>query len=101
VASEGIFAGGASGEDGPGLAGFAGAGLPPDEEAALRDAYAHSLGALDEPLREIAELHLAGLKNLEASVRVGCSERTIERKLNLIRDRWQELAASLTEPARD
>jgi len=99
VASEGIFAAGASGEEGPGLAGFAGPGLPPDEEAALRDAYAYFFGALDEPLREIAELHLAGLTNLEAAGRLGCSERTIERKLNLIRDRWQELAREMTEPA--
>jgi DNA-directed RNA polymerase specialized sigma24 family protein len=78
-----------------GWAGVAGPDLPPDERAALHDAYAFFMGALEAAQRGIAELHLAGLTNQEVARQLGCSERTIERKLSLIRDRWQEVARPL------
>ncbi len=63
----------------------------PDEEAILRDCYEHYVGELPDHLREFAELHLAGLTNKEIAERLGCVQRTVERKLTLLRERWQAL----------
>lgn len=43
---------------------------------------------LDEEQRTIALLRLAGHTNREIAQRLGCTERKIERKLNLIRLKW-------------
>lgn len=75
-----------------GLGGFPGRERTPAEEAVLADCYQHYLAALPEALRPIAELHVAGATNAEIADRIGCVERTIERKLALVRSRWQELA---------
>jgi len=63
----------------------------PDEEVILRDCYEKYVGELPDHLRDFAELHLAGLTNKEIAERLGCVQRTVERKLALLRDRWQEL----------
>ncbi|MBC8871843.1 MAG: sigma-70 family RNA polymerase sigma factor [Planctomycetes bacterium] len=63
----------------------------PDEEAILHDCYEKYVGELPDHLRDFAELHLAGLTNKEIAERLGCVQRTVERKLALLRDRWQEL----------
>ena len=48
---------------------------------------------LPEPLREFALLKLMGHSNAEVSDLLGCTERTVERKLRLIRLAWEaELA---------
>jgi RNA polymerase sigma factor (sigma-70 family) len=44
---------------------------------------------LDEPLRQIALWRLLGHTNREIAGRLGCTERRIQRKLQLIRMRWQ------------
>ncbi len=61
-------------------------------EALLRDCYAHYVGGLPDELRPFAEMHLAGLTNAEIAARMGCVERTVERKLALLRSRWWKLA---------
>ncbi len=66
----------------------------PDEEAALADCYQFYIGALPDALRPFAELHVAGATNSEIAVKLGCVGRTVERKLALIRARWQEMAAT-------
>ncbi len=65
----------------------------PDEQAVLHDCYLFYLNRLPEGLRGLAEMHLAGMNNKEMAARLGCVERTIERKLTLLRQRWSELAA--------
>ena len=72
----------------------------PDERAGL-DALAGTpavdfdlhceelLAQLDNELRTIALLRLLGHKNREIAEHLGCTERKVERKLNLIRLRWQ------------
>jgi DNA-directed RNA polymerase specialized sigma24 family protein len=46
------------------------------------------LDALDEEQRAIALLRLLGHSNREIAGRLGCTERKVERKLNLIRRAW-------------
>lgn len=77
----------------PGLQQVAAAAPLPDEEALLRDCYDWYLGRLPETVREVARLHLAGLTNREIAAELDCVERTVERKLALLRSQWQTLAA--------
>jgi RNA polymerase sigma factor (sigma-70 family) len=83
-----------SGETGRGLEQVEDPGLSPEEIALLQDSYQHYVQALPEKLRDFAELYLAGLTHQEIGDRLGCSERTVDRKLALIMARWQEMAAA-------
>jgi RNA polymerase sigma factor (sigma-70 family) len=47
------------------------------------------LEQLDPALREIALLRLFGFRNREIADQLGCTERSVERKLNLIRLKWE------------
>lgn len=76
--------------------------LPLDEAAAGAVAAdfdlqcADLLDRLEPELREIAVLRLLGYRNAEIADMHQCTERRIERKLNLIRLRWQ---SALSEDA--
>lgn len=68
--------------------------LPLDEAAAGPadefDLHCEELLAqLTPELREFALLRLLGVRNREIADRLGCTERKVERKLNLIRLKWQ------------
>jgi DNA-directed RNA polymerase specialized sigma24 family protein len=43
----------------------------------------------DDTLRSIARWKMEGHTNAEIAVKIGCLERTVERKLRTIRDRWE------------
>lgn len=47
------------------------------------------LAQLDDEPRTIAVLRLLGYKNREIADQLGCTERKVERKLNLIRLTWE------------
>lgn len=64
----------------------------PLQQAALNDCFRHYMGALPEPMRAIAEWHLAGATHQEIACRMGCVTRTVIRKLERIREIWRELA---------
>lgn len=49
------------------------------------------LAQLDEEPRTIAVLRLLGYKNREIAEELGCTERKVERKLNLIRLTWERM----------
>src|SRR4051812_39687928 len=71
-----------------------GSPLPLDEAAFLPPAdfdlhCEELLGQLEPELREVAVLRLLGYRNREIAERHDCTERKVERKLNLIRLRWQ------------
>ncbi len=68
-------------------------GRTPSEQVILHDCYERFTSALPENLRPIAEMHLAGAANQEIARELECVERTVERKLALIRERWQKMAA--------
>jgi DNA-directed RNA polymerase specialized sigma24 family protein len=62
------------------------AALPPDQF----DLHcAELLDQLGPQLREFALLRLLGFRNREIADRLGCTERSVERKLNLIRLKWE------------
>jgi RNA polymerase sigma factor (sigma-70 family) len=72
-----------------------GSPLPLDETAAALPADEFDLhceellGQLTPELREFALLRLLGFRNREIADRLGCTERKVERKLNLIRLTWE------------
>ena len=73
-----------------GLSQVAGRECTPEFAAAAGDHLAQLLGRLpDDSLRHVALGKLAGYTNDELSVKLGCSLRAVERKLNLIRRLWE------------
>ncbi len=67
--------------------------LSPDHQALLNDCYRHYLENVPEHLRPFAELHLAGLSTTEIAEQLGCVRRTVERKLQVLREYWAGIAA--------
>jgi DNA-directed RNA polymerase specialized sigma24 family protein len=71
-------------------------GLPapqrgPDFEAQLVEQRRVLLDSLGDPqLRAVAEWKLEGFTSAEIAARLGCAERTVERKLRVIRRLWQQ-----------
>jgi RNA polymerase sigma factor (sigma-70 family) len=61
----------------------------PAEAAVLNEALEQRLEALADPdLQRIALWRLEGYTNREIADELGCVERTVERRLGLIRDTW-------------
>ena len=48
----------------------------------------------DDGLRRIALLKMEGLSNREVATRLNCAERTIERRIKLIRNLWTQRTTS-------
>jgi DNA-directed RNA polymerase specialized sigma24 family protein len=68
-------------------------GTEPTPEFALMmaDECRRLLEQLDDPqLRELALAKMEGHSNQEIAQRLDCSERTVERRLRLIRKEWQQ-----------
>ena len=65
------------------------AGPSPAEAAVLNEALERRLAALANPeLREIALLRLEGYTSAEIANRLSVTERTIERRMERIRNKW-------------
>ena len=76
---------------GPGgdLAGFAGAMPTPEFAALVVDECRSLLGRLrDDSLRTVARLRMEGYTHEEVADQLGCSVRTIARKIELIQGTW-------------
>jgi RNA polymerase sigma factor (sigma-70 family) len=68
---------------------------PPELAAEMADEYQRLLGLLDEPeLQSIALWKVEGHTNEEIANRLGCVERTVERKLQRIRILWAEVVGA-------
>jgi DNA-directed RNA polymerase specialized sigma24 family protein len=64
-------------------------GPTPAEAAVLAEELERRLESLADPLlRRVALRRLEGHTNGEIAAEIGCVERTVERKLERIRDRW-------------
>lgn len=55
----------------------------------LLDTFALFYGSLDAMEREVLRGRMQGYTNDEIAARIGCVTRTVERKLKVIRSRWQ------------
>ena len=68
----------------------------PAEAAALNEALEHRLRDLpEEDLRRVAVMKLEGYANREVAAELGCSLRGVERKLAIIRRRWETAVEDL------
>lgn len=72
------------------LVALADAGAPPDWRTCFRETWADLTEGLTALQCAIVELKLAGHTNADIAIRVGRSERTIERQLSEIRTLWEE-----------
>jgi DNA-directed RNA polymerase specialized sigma24 family protein len=81
------------GSDAPrGLEQMLASGPTPDLAAMLVENSERLLASLEEePLQQVARDKLEGYTNQEIATRLGCTVRSIERKLNRIRTCWMEL----------
>jgi DNA-directed RNA polymerase specialized sigma24 family protein len=78
-----------------GLAGFLGSEPTPEFAASVAEEYEGLLARLpDDGLRAIAQWKLEGYTNQEIADKVGCAERTVERKLTVIRTLWGSVKTS-------
>lgn len=64
----------------------------PLEEVILKDCYQKYVGNIPENLRPCAELFLQGYTRHEIAAQLGCTDRTVDRKLALVREYWQSIA---------
>lgn len=64
----------------------------PLQEAILKDCYQRYVGGIPENLRRFAELFLQGHARREIADQMGCTDRTVDRKLAIVRDYWQSIA---------
>lgn len=72
--------------------------LPADDENADFAMTCEELvGQLEPDLQTFALLRLMGSKNREIAEQLGCTERKVERKLNLIRATWGDEIAKWTD----
>lgn len=73
-----------------GMALVVGTDPTPDMVAEVADEVEHLLGLLsDDELKNVAEWKAAGYSNSEIAERMDRSERTVERYLSTIRNRWK------------
>ena len=72
-----------------GIAQIAGDELTPEFAAEVSEEFRRLLESLpDNDLQEIAIRKMDGYTNTEIAQQLGCSQRTIERRLQLIRRTW-------------
>jgi RNA polymerase sigma factor (sigma-70 family) len=71
----------------------------PAEAAVLSEALERRLAALSDPgLRHIALQKLEGLTNREVAAELGVTERSVERKVQMIRNRWEAFGGAGAGP---
>lgn len=78
-------------EEGRGLEQVAGPEPTPEFAVQVAEECQRLLDQLgDEELRELAVAKLEGYTNAEIAAKLGCAEITIERRLRLVRKRWEK-----------
>lgn len=84
---------GTAAAEGGGLDRLAGDEPSPELAAMVVDQYRRLRDRLrSEALRQVLDLRLEGYTREEIAQRLGCAERTVKRKLDLIREAWLEAA---------
>jgi RNA polymerase sigma factor (sigma-70 family) len=69
----------------------------PEQEAIVNDCYEFYMRQLPDQLREFAVRHLGGLNSQEIADELGCTRRTVERKMSLLRKHWRQMASDSIE----
>ncbi len=88
IRGESVF-GKSSDEPNAGIGNVVGAEPTPDFSVEVAETCRHMLDDLGEPtLRQVAILKLEGYNNGEIAEQLGLTRRSIERKLQRIRDKW-------------
>ena len=64
----------------------------PLQEAILKDCYQKYVATMPENLRAFAELFLQGYTRQQIAAALGCADRTVDRKLAILREYWQSIA---------
>ena len=73
----------------------AGSEPTPEFAAQVSEEFRTLLGALrDEELSQVAQWKMEGFTNEEIATKLGCVARTVERKLELIRQRWEAVGTA-------
>lgn len=90
VRGESVFLDGGADSNTAGLEQIVGDGPTPEFAAQVTEQCERLLERLDESLRPIAAMKLEGFSNGEIAARLGVVERTVERRLNLIRRIWAD-----------
>lgn len=88
VRGESVFANAVDRSRGQGMGQVVGHEPTPEFAMQTSEECQHLLGLLTDELRAIAQLKLQGHSNGEIAQQLGVVERTVERKLNLIRKHW-------------
>lgn len=74
-------------------------GLSPLEQVLQDDWCRHFLDRLGDDLRPVADLLLAGLQKKAIAEALGCTVRTVSRKVVLLQQKWQTLLDEADQPA--
>ena len=91
VRGESIFMRPGDKDDSVGFDEFEGADATPEFAVEIAENYQHLLSKLgNETLSQIAVWKMEGLQNAEIAERLDTTTRTVERKLNLIRQLWAD-----------
>jgi DNA-directed RNA polymerase specialized sigma24 family protein len=92
VRGESVFLGGSSGDSFRGLEQALGSEPTPELAAMFEENCDRLLASLDDDsLKTVARDKLEGYTNDEIATRLGCTTRSVERKLSRIRKCWTEL----------
>jgi len=90
VRGESVFGGTDSADEHSGLATVIGDVPMPEFAAMMAEECQRLLERLDDPdMETLAVAKMEGYTNEEIAKRLGCSVRTVERRLHLIRKKWQ------------
>jgi DNA-directed RNA polymerase specialized sigma24 family protein len=91
VRGESAFISGTTADDMPGIARVVGDEPTPELAATMAEEFERLLVKLgSSELRAVAVAKMEGYTNDEISVQLNCAKRTVERRLNLIRQKWQD-----------
>lgn len=105
VRGESVFIAAGGDSKSPGLGGVSGDDPSPDFEVMMVENCEQLLRRLDsEELRDVARLRLEGHTNEEIAAQLGCSLRTVERRLNDVRRAWSHVLTGdddTPDPRRD
>lgn len=70
----------------------------PDEAISSAEELDRLLGVLNPELRRLAVLKLEGHTNVEIAKKLACAVRTVERRVDRIRERWQDVGYGPAPP---